>query len=212
MNIEPIPYNGGKIYVDKEPLIGDLAYHKFQPHLFHITEANIKIAHDCKKVIAQSPNLSIEGIPYVEVEEDVESAVNNHFKNYWVKEDGAELKGGEISPEMMTSYLCEVSAFIAGYKAASAKGRYTDEDIRKAWNESQKSIRFNAYRDGSEFNSVDDFIQSLQPKIKSIDIEMEDRSDYEGEELWEIMPNLHPITYQKDGKTFLKVKKINYDK
>jgi hypothetical protein len=77
-----------------------------------------------KKIIAylpkgNAPELDLPLLPEIVVEDDVEKASNSHFKDYWKREDGTEMKGAEISAQQMTNYLCEVGAFIAGYKAAT---------------------------------------------------------------------------------------------
>ena len=48
-------------------------------------------------------------------EVDVDKITSEHFKNYWVKDDGTEMKGHEISAEMMANMLCETAAFSSGY-------------------------------------------------------------------------------------------------
>lgn len=49
-----------------------------------------------------------------ELQQKIEELADNHFKNYWIKEDGTEIKGNEVTAEMMGDYLCELSAFKNG--------------------------------------------------------------------------------------------------
>jgi len=196
MKLTPIKYQEGWLYVDSEPIIGDLAYHKFQPYLFKITEANQGIAKDCKKIVAQR-NLSLPNIPYVEdVEESIESLAHKVMMNYLT--DGnpeGDFKHSTIGADENKNW------WIAGYKAAQSKGGYSEADLRKAIEMARETVpnRLNHPEDGfeSEYDE-DEIIQSLnQPK--EIEIEME---EIHGIDRW----NTYPITYQKDGKTFLKVK------
>jgi len=108
-----------------------------------------------KKVIAHLPlNNSpiLEGVdllPPLEQEDDVEK-----LALYWYN------KSGKLSPK-----ITEITAFKSGYNKAKEKYKYTEEDLRKAWNA--------AYIDAMSIDEetykplfFEDFIQSLsQPKM-----------------------------------------------
>lgn len=79
-----------------------------------------------KKVIGTN-NINID-IPKV-MDDELTIKVNEHFKDYWKKEDESEMKGDEISTEMMTNMLCEISAFMAGYKKSQETHPFSEEDM-----------------------------------------------------------------------------------
>lgn len=181
--ITPISYNGGTIWVDKEVIVskGDTLYSSISNKIcIEWLDANGNKNSTHLKVVAQSTNLSIPNIPYVEIEEDVESIVREYT-------DKAKLNGWEQS------------GFRIGYKAASAKGKYTEEDLENAFN-----LGLSWDGEDTETNTFNSFIESLQPKIESIEIEVEN--------IWTGLSDFDaPVTYQKDGKILLKIKKVNYD-
>ena len=194
MNLTPISYNGGTIWVDKEAkiLVGDwyvagITNGIDEPEIVVWNrKGGDEVGGD--KVIGQSTNLSIPNIPYVEIEEDVE----------------------KLAWEWCDDHR-EVGAFKAGYRVASAK-KYTEEDLENAFN---LGLAWDG--EDTETNTFNSFIQSLQPKIESIEVEMiwvnhRDEEHDEGGTLPGTIESYKiPVTYQKDGKTFLKVKKINYE-
>ena len=199
MKLEPIEYNGGVIWLDKnpqgykkgewcygEPNNSELLY-QFEEDLFPYNLGN--------KVVAQSSNLSLPNIPYVEVEEDVEQLLINDYK----KVVGEELNKYEFK--------------IIKWLAASAK-KWSDEDMKNAYLE---ACGYHTNDDDSGYKSYEEFEASLQQKIKSIEIEM--NTEYYVNKEWKsiLLPSEWdnnnptrqvPITYQKDGKTFLKSKSI----
>lgn len=80
----------------------------------------------CYKIICtNNPNIDIPKV----VGDRLTIEVNNHFKNYWKKEDGTEMKGAEISASMMTNMLCETSAFLAGYNKSQETDSFSEEDM-----------------------------------------------------------------------------------
>lgn len=113
-----------------------------------------------------------------------------------------------------------VEAFIEGYKAAQAK-QFTEEDLRKAINMAQIA-EYDGIRYMGLMYSPKQIIDSLKPKVE-IEIEMEEKSHEEIQKelgTWghdegltereydEYKANhsiLKPKTYEKDGKTFLKI-------
>ena len=199
MNIEPIEYDGGVIWVDKEAIIypDDYFYYPEESvvskFLLALHAGQFKPSQNgCFKVVAQSPKLSIPNVPYVEIIENRLSAdniIDNHLNlvgqtNFDVYSNRDSVK------EAMIMYAAQE------VKAASAK-KWSDEDMKLMFG-------LGAANHAIGIPSFEDAIQSLQPKIKSIEIEME---DVHGVDRW----NTYPIQYKKDGKTFLKVKKINYE-
>ena len=152
MKLTAQEYNGGLVFTTKEFNSPD------NPSLKEFALMQIGGA---SKIIAQTPNLNLEGIPYVELEEDVE--------------------------------------------------QFTLEQIRRAIDMAQEQVSVRFYPNEYEFKYTENqIIQSLQPKIESVEVEWLHRDE----------PHLNgtstitdrPITYQKDGRTYLKVKSINYKK
>lgn len=127
---------------------------------------------------------------------------------------------GDSSRLLHVSNQNRIQELLQPFKAASAK-KYTEEDLRKAINLSRLTSSELREKHGfwKDEYTPDEIIQSLQPKVVSIEIEtrqywfqdgisrpvMEDGipKDYKGD--WIITP----VTYQKDGKTFIKIKNIN---
>ena len=71
-----------------------------------------------------------------------------------------------------------MKAFIEGFKTAQSlnEKKFSEDDLKKAWQEGVKAMKFNTHRDGTEFNSFEQFIQSLsQPKVFDVEAEMNDR-------------------------------------
>lgn len=210
MKLISIDYQGGQIWVDKEIITGCtfhidgriekclkieqnrvyISENEFY-HLFTIRGMEILSEQLCMRVVAQSINLSLPNIPYVEIEEDIEKlaiefANNNKskFNNWYGAHDG----------------------FLAGYKAVSAK-KYTEEDLREAFEAGRQCELFN------RAPNEDEYIKSLQSKVVSIEIEMKKtyREIFDGEQTIHTHEGWKPVTYQRDGKTFLKVKSVQYE-
>lgn len=223
MKLDRIDYNGGEIWVDMEAFITiDEAYiHHGITHnekedcynLYHCHKPTRNIegrselfvdgmfAKDCWKVVAQSiTNPSyIDGVPFVEVGEDVYSLAeleypiiqigfNNKLKHEYIP----------LVPRKQRE------AFIEGYKAAQAK-QFTEEDLIKAIN------RVYNYVDGDGWSReyiTEQVFKELRPKVDSIEIEMtEGTDDFLG---CPVVGEERPMTYQKDGKIFLKIKSIQH--
>ena len=215
MEFHAIDYNGGQVYVDKEVPItkGTLFYHPD----WGVTVAEDKVINTkdiSHKITGQSPNLSIPNIPYVEIEEDDETIYS--LARTHVHSEYPNLKGGESA--------AMIDCFIEGYKASSAK-KYSEEDLSGyidwcsnkgySYDRSFGWYHSNGHRpNNSELLRL--YLQSLQPKVVSIEVEEEwtddgDTNHDEGGTLPGIIESYKiPITYTKDGKTFLKVKKVNY--
>lgn len=204
MKLEPIEYNGGVIWVDKKLYCTTSDYCiGFEGKLYPPTPNFIGVLKESPvfKVICQSPNLSIEGILYVEVEKDVEElAIEAADKYEW-----------DFESHEGNGYMDFQEGFKEGYKAASAK-KWSDEEVKEAIRLARECTEgyynnIQDYRDFEWHHTEDKILQSLQ-KIKSIEIEMEEYK-FKVTDVRNNLPNI-PITYQKDGKTFLKVKQINF--
>lgn len=202
LNLEGIPYVGfGKTLI------------KENGYKCKECGESVSLGRKCKKGCSMKPkNLIIDYITYVGAEEDVERLAIEKFPKAY--------SGGSFNPNNI--YKREI--WIDGYKAAQPK-KYTEEQVISALIKWQSG----------EFDHYYEVIQSLQPKIESIEVETELMDvDYawqlyrddtqmqfhfhhydsglkhfkkEFEHLYQ-----QPITYQKDGKTYLKVTKINYKK
>jgi len=193
-----IDYQQGKILVDENnqySKLGDLVV-SLNGDTYKSTVGERALQKNEYVVIAQH-NLNLEGIPFIELEEDAE-----------------EMFTIELNKETKQVYdetLLEATkhGFLKGYKAAQPK-KYTEEDVENAFlsgywlhlNEDNNDL-------ATRKRKAKQFIQSLQPKIKSVEVEWLHKDE----------PHLNgkstitdrPITYQKDGKTYLKVNKINYE-
>jgi hypothetical protein len=138
----------------------------------------------------------------VELEEDVEKLAINANKKGWghlfMRTDDGKPYGEFIAKRPYPTFFWDaVDGWIAGYKAAQPK-KYTEEDFKKGLSEA-----FKASQEGYNI-TADEIIQSIKPKIESIELEMEF--------ILQALPKDRekPVTYQKDGRTFLKVKSIQY--
>ena len=188
MNIEPIEYNGGVIWVDtiRVAVIGEKFYYLGTVVDRDEYKAVALQTKRCHPIVAQSPSLSIPNIPCVEVEEGV-TVITNAI---WEDTKCNDREWYEL-----------------GYKAASAK-KWSDEELKSKMKKWVMNPDENLW--------VISLINSLlQPKIKSIEIEMVtvDNSEWNDEHTvcYRESDIEEPITYQKDGKTFLKVKSVSYE-
>jgi len=210
MNLKTIPYQSKLVFVDK--LIGNLAYH---------TEGGIEDVDNKSayrfipkaKIICQEVGLNLEGIPYVKLEEDVEELADNFVKSQKPTYRSLERDGWVAT------------GFVAGYKAAQPK-RFTEEQVRQAVAKAIDGVVENFDSDGDHYGvrsiyTVDEIIQSLKPKIESIEIEtyinkythkncINKCGSYPSKCLCEMESKEELITYQEDGNTFVKLIKINY--
>jgi len=232
MKLTKIAYQEGWLYVDKKATIqvGDcMLYCRDEPNYW--TEVRVKdevpvVPKWWCKIVAQSPNLSLPNIPYIEEVEEkycVWVKASDKFPIQDLPESLEDVTFRKISDK---SPITNIWAFHTPYielenngricgdtiryyeiewldEAAQSKGRYSEADVRKAIDMSHQQDK-----DGINYDyTIDDIIQSLnQPK--EIEIEMDyfvgDKECNHGNS--HITPSLKPVTYQKDGKTFLKVK------
>lgn len=221
MTLHRIDYKDGDIWVDKETTIQDNDLCHLQMDMHEEISKRSNLSWDSKyKIVAQSPNLSLPNIPYVEIEEDfkltADQIINNHLNLVGPDKFDVYSNRNAVREAMIMYAAQEV-------KAASAK-KYTEEGVRKAFQAGHNKGNSSFPED---FYTEDEFIQSLRPKIKSIEIEEEQHKvnchTCQGYGVTtngkcgmcngtgKVFAYYKPIAYQKDGKTFLKVKQVNYE-
>jgi hypothetical protein len=187
-----IDYQQGKIFVDEQAEIkegdsiictygdGDIQVRVNKNDLkldnFIDSKFKTKVYH---KIIAQTPNLNLEGIPFIELEEDIICPYPEHTQN--------------------------AIDWHNGYTSAQPK-QFTLEQMKEAIEMARKFWKTETAVNQFTYEQI---IQQLQPKIESVEVEWLHKDE----------PHLNgkstitdrPITYQKDGRTYLKVNKINYE-
>lgn len=223
MKLDRIDYNGGDIWVDKEaecPKGSNVIFPNTSNGVITNYEGcEVKVAqwdyaangNSNLLVVAQSiTNPSyIDGVPFVEVVEDVEQLVKDYARDMYGNNNTGNY------------YNACVADYKAGYKAAQTK-QFTEEDLRNAIDmarEREEDVRGHSEYGYHNKYSDADIINSLKPKVDSIEIETEPNLTQEwGEstglgtvEVFWKEDGVKPKTYQKDGKTFLTVKKVNYE-
>jgi hypothetical protein len=204
-----IQYQKGWLFVDEQ----GVGYTYNKPTYNSDGKVGLPENRESKAIIAQSPELSIPDIPYVELEEDVEQLAKQEFNHncegdtqcIWCIED-RKLQ----------------NSFIKGYKAAQAK-KYSEKHLLGFLNYYNSTALLSANSTGenhglSKQEILEKYIQSLKPKIESIELEMRDCEITCNNSDCKIKGCINPIhgdiavTYQKDGRIFLKVKSIQYEK
>jgi len=211
--LKAIPYQQGTLFVDEQAKIketGDfVTYHGTPYRTNHsnlrniITDEWVCVPNNltgCKKIIAQH-NLNFEGIPYVELEEDVDcySRKQVYAITYSVWYD--------MSDDPLKSFEKHILNQTPQLK------KYTQNDLINAF--MQGAINSKHCLENKPFINAEQYIQSLQPKIESIEVDttkpLKNKVVVSGGVLTHFaFAKDEPVTYQKDGKTYLKVKKINY--
>lgn len=240
MTLHRIDYNGGEIWADKKAKIAvnDYAYNPTVNTLGVVAEViNMRediddiITFDVEaqlysrssennfyKVVGQSTNLSLPNIPYVEIEEDVEESA--YILANLAVNGGKPLHKWLHGVELSKAVDFGFDMFLQGYRAASAK-KYTEEDLSKIVVEALYKFKHFEEREWCEHHSkkhecdikeslkvwFNNSIQSLKPKVASIEIEMTKN----GNTGTNVLEWVEPVTYNKDGKTFLKVIKVNHE-
>ena len=142
----------------------------------------------------------------------IETVESKSVEEVTIKEDINSIINKLDTPEGLDQYSYD-EGFKEGYKAASAK-KWSDEDIEKAIQFGiDITCKHTTSTHGTNFDKVEDdknnYIVSLQPKIKSIEIEMT-QGAYDFLDC-PVIGEERPMTYEKDGKTFLKVKSVTYE-
>jgi hypothetical protein len=222
MKLAPIEYENGIIWIDKSSMnnveIGTTVWND-EDYSVYVTTVSLDSSRyhsdNVYKIVAQSSNLSIPNIPYVKVEEDVEDLASKASLEFYSDENCPNMPYETLVKQRLGYYL----GWGDGYKAASAK-KYSEEDLKEAFlsgmieqydNESFTCtgdiITKNIIVGDDTSKAIETYIQSLQPKIKNIEIEMRENSDTGNN----ILEWVEAVTYQKEGKTFLKVKQVNYE-
>lgn len=98
-------------------------------------------------VASNNPNIDIPKV----IDDELAIHTKNHFKDYWKKDDGSEMKGDEISASMMTNMLCETSAFIAGYNKSQETHPFSEEDMIE-FSEWCANSHYHYYFDGEKWS------------------------------------------------------------
>lgn len=107
--LKAVLYQAGYLFVGTKTLSKDYeGQYYLDGKIFHTDK--VMLQSGCVIIVAQSPELSIPGVPYVELEENAEQLAGNHFP--------MEMTGGGISK---SDRQLQQNAFIKGYKAAQAK-------------------------------------------------------------------------------------------
>ena len=170
-----IEYNEGKIWVDKIPSaeLGDIFWDKIEG------------------IIAQSPELNLEGVivvPVKTVEDKMEKIYKAIFKDQTHCYHFPELK------QLVILAMSEV--------VAQSKGTYTEEQVRKAIEMSKQAIRDLDAR--HKWKTDNEIIQSLQPVLEVEMKEVENiPTDYPLIQLDELIPLgklQEPLTEQIQDK------------
>jgi hypothetical protein len=133
MRLQRINYKGGYLWVDKEALITDYFYKETTKEVFFETHPKrLEVINKQKKfrfkIVAQT-NLNLENIPHVEIgEEDNIEALGVKFliNNGW---EHLSVRGSIPEKPYPTSFVADLTRWCEGYKAAQAKGNYSEEDI-----------------------------------------------------------------------------------
>jgi hypothetical protein len=158
-----INYNGGMVWVDEKE-----GQKESERTVYN------RITKQYTEVIAQTPDLHIEGVPVVEVD----SLLDKEAEAY---ADAIDRRGTGVWRGMYRGYM-------AGYKAAQSKGRYTEEQMRQAYR-----VHFGPDKE-------DEYIQSIQPEIV---VETEEELNEKNGAAFTVTV---PITYEKNGRQYFKIK------
>ena len=235
MKLTRIDYNGGYLWVDKEAAIGKLCYFPFKNEIYTPT-VETGVHPDSLLIIAQSPNLLIPNVPYVEFEEDkrcVWVKASDRFpvdSNPESLEDVIFRRIKDKSPITNTwafhpAYLeLETNGRVCGDliryneiewldEAAQSKGRYSEDDLLHAINRTYN------YVDGDGWSREyirEQILKELNQPPLEIEIETKQvcgdmsclRMSLNGEDSTCCGDSIItiPVTYERDGKTYLKVK------
>ena len=188
MKLKAIPYQSGYLFVDDsvDVVKGDLHLYRGEPRVYPHDSG----WYDKNKIIAQY-NLNLEGIPYVELEEDDVKIISDAIWGEGVENEKREW-------------------YELGYNAAQPK-KYTEDDLAKAYEAGESKIE-HMHHNSIDYLTFDEFIETLRPKIESIEVETKEIEyghvdDYSKPHGFK----QDTITYQKNGATYLKLEKINYD-
>lgn len=169
----PIVQLGEYLYaLDKEAEIkeGDKVYRHYDDGGSHIGDSlpnsdNLKKDRVWKIIATSNPSLGIYLLP--KIEEDWYKTSEEYSK---------KIKSGNTTEE----FISKMQGFIDGYKAASSK-KYSQDDIDKAIASAYKACNMSV--EGSKSfapdvlisrNFLEQYLKSLTPVPKAIEVEMED--------------------------------------
>lgn len=178
------------------------------------TWACVSVSDCSSKVIAQSNiKIPLPNIPYVEIEEYAVELAKQRFPDLPFSNNGGyeEEEYKQLHKGIQEQIDKDREIWISGYKAASTK-KYTRENLIKAFYAGQQ--RYNLFE-------AADYFKEIEPKVVSIEIETKQvcgdmsclKMELNGENstCCGVSSVSSSETYQKDGKTFLKIKKVNYE-
>lgn len=210
MILHKIDYNGGEIWVDKSEIkVGDFITDKYKVWKWLDTESLLGRF----KVVAQSiTNPSyIDGVPFVEV-----GLVSSWDKERQIDFSKMMFDLDEKGKVESSSHYAQI-IYNRGYNLAAQAKQFTEADIvRVGRHLVDMMLHKRSFLVEAE---VKEYIQMfIQPKVVNIEIEMTKEARFEKN------PDFHGTgytnpggffdvlkTYQKDGKTFLTVKQVNYE-
>jgi hypothetical protein len=199
-----IPYKDGVLVVDKEAEI-NIGEYMLHPNKKTIGKALLPNKDYYYKIIAST--VRIEGIPFMELPDETEK----------IKSLGYSLYGGYTKCTLANHVGgIPIEAFIAGYKAAS-KG-YSEEDMQKAYNQGFDDVnpKESCGLPNVIYSSIEErknahfknFLKSLQPKIKSIELEYEEENDFTNQAFKGIKMPFH---LKVDNNNIIHPVKVEYE-
>jgi hypothetical protein len=223
MKLTKIPYQEGWLYVDKEAdyeLNELITSNAFGSQVVVNSRAkSVKHGFNIQpyKIVAQSPNLNLPNIPYIE---DVEEKPEYNWAKGCYEQIEPKDSYSEADVRAAIQMARETVPNRLNHPEDGFESEYDEEQIIASLNQPQDryseadvlkivtKVAMDVQNDGFGSHSIghsyanswvinnESFLQSLnQPQ--EIEIEMD---------TWDGEPSWMPITYQKDGKTFLKVK------
>lgn len=199
----PVDYKDGQLWLDI--VADDLIRDQIQ-----IDELPFECIQPPISVLGQSTNLFLPNIPYVRLGE-----------SDWDIEQMGIAAADEGNESHSAGYHMTAKIYwIKGYKAKSAK-KYTEEQVRDLlYKAGQRAV----FSKEQCLDLVEELIQSIEPKVKSIEVEMEGIKDFMSEETFEKVwnhehaeqlwnkykPYKNFKMFEKNGSIYLTVKKVNY--
>lgn len=209
MILKPITYRTGIIWIDEE---GDLtpnsiAYDTLAKQLVYASGLKTLTHQEYRGLVlvVAETDVPVPELPSIELKEDVEELAKQRYKY----QDGPDHSYDAVMNNRRIG-------FIDGYKANEKK--YTEDDIKQAMLDYGDYI-FNQHKgtfsSGDLERAKERILQSLQPRIKHVEIETEYKEIPcpDGIEDCEVFhAEIIPVTYVKNKCLYLKLKEIVYGK